>query len=283
MRSQSTMTGATLRQHHDFLKLWGGETVALFGSQITSLTIPLAGALILAAAPTQMGILSAVGFAPFLLLTLFAGAWIDRRRRRPTMIAANLGRGALLLTVPLAAWLGVLRIEWLYLVAFCGGGLQVLFELVYQSYIPTLVGHEHLVKANSKLQGSASVAQVAGPGLAGLLIQVLTAPFALLADALSFLTSALSVALIRSSEPAIAPPQQGHNIWREIGAGLGLHPALAICALGVASALLWVAFSPLPQLRRSPEPTAEEITRSDTNATEHWPSKVEPRGSRLRR
>lgn len=221
-RPRAAPAGATLRGNRDFLKLWGGETISLFGSQVTSLAIPLAGALVLGATPAQMGFLSAAGFAPFLLLTLFAGVWIDRRRRRPTMIAANLGRGVLLLSVPLAAALGLLRIEWLYAVAFLGGGLQVLFELAYQSYVPSLVGREALVEANSKLQASASAAQAAVPGLAGLLVEVLTAPFALLADALSFLTSALAMTLIRAPEPAVAPATRRQGIWRDIGEGLAL-------------------------------------------------------------
>lgn len=220
--SGAAPAGATLWRNRDFLKLWGGETVSLFGSQVTSLAIPLAGALVLGATPAQMGFLSAAGFAPFLLLTLFAGVWIDRRRRRPTMIAANLGRGTLSRSVPLAAGLGLLRIEWLYAVAFLGGGLQVLFELAYQSYVPSLVGRERLVEANSKLQASASAAQAAGPGLAGLLVEVLTAPVALLADALSFLGSALAMALIRVPEPAVTPAARRQGICREIGEGLAL-------------------------------------------------------------
>jgi MFS family permease len=221
-RKARTIVAPTLGRNPDFLKLWGGETVSLFGAQVTSLAIPLTGALILGASPAQMGILSAAGFAPFLLLTLLAGVWIERRRRRPTMIAANLGRGAILLTIPLLAALDLLRIEWLYAVAFLGGGLQVLFELAYQSYVPSLVGREQLIAANSRLQASASGAQVAGPGLAGLLVEALTAPFALVADAFSFLLSAAGIAAIRTPEQPIAPPTVRRGLRSEIGAGLAL-------------------------------------------------------------
>jgi MFS family permease len=216
--------GATgpLRANPDFLKLWAGETVSLFGSQVTTLAIPLTAALALGATPAQMGLLSAAGFAPFLLLTLFAGVWIDRRRRRPIMIGANLGRAALLLAVPLGAALGALRIELLCVVAFLAGGCQVLFELAYQSYVPSLVARDELVEANGKLQGSASAAQLAGPGLAGLLIEAVTAPFALVLDALSFLASALGIALIRAPEPPVPAADARRGLWREIGEGLAI-------------------------------------------------------------
>lgn len=209
-----------LWRNRDFLRLWAGETVSLVGSQITTLALPLAAAVTLAASPAQLGLLGAAGFAPFLFVTLFAGVWIDRAPRRPVMVSANAARAVLLAAVPALAFVGLLRIELLYAVAFLAGVFQVLFELAYQSYVPSLVGRTHLVEGNSKLQASASAAQIGGPGLAGLLVELVTAPFALLVDAASFLVSALNLAAIRKPEPV--PAATAPNMLGEIGLGLRL-------------------------------------------------------------
>jgi len=203
-----------------FLKLWAGQTVSLFGSQVTTLALPLTAVLVLRATPVQMGILGAAQFLPFLLLTLFVGVWVDRRRRRPVLIVADLGRATLLGLIPLLAILGWLRMDYLYGIALLLGSLTVLFDLAYQSYLPSLVERAHLVEGNSKLQVSASVAEIGGPGLAGLLVQVITAPGALLVDAVSFLVSVLSLALIHKREPAPAAPLTRHNVRRELAEGL---------------------------------------------------------------
>jgi MFS family permease len=206
----------------DFLKLWAGQTVSLFGSQVTTLALPLTAVLVLRATPVQMGILGAAQFLPYLLLTLFAGVWVDRRRRRPMLIVADLGRAGLVGLIPLLALLGWLRMDALYGIALLLGVLTVLFDLAYQSYLPALVQRTHLIEGNSKLQVSASVAEIGGPGLAGLLVQVITAQGAVLVDAGSFLVSVLSLTLIHKPEPAPVAPPTRQNVRRELAEGLRL-------------------------------------------------------------
>lgn len=210
-----------LWRHHDFLKLWAGQTVSVFGSAITGLALPLTAVITLQATPAQMGLLAAAGTAPFLLLGLFAGVWADRLRRRPILLIADLGRGLLLSTIPVAALLGALHMEQLYVVAFFTSSLTAFFEVAYLAYLPTLVGRDHLIEGNSKLQVSSSITQLAGPGLAGGLVQLITAPLAILLDALSFGLSALCLALIRQAEPVPALTER-RRIWHEIGDGLRL-------------------------------------------------------------
>jgi MFS family permease len=211
-----------LWRHVDFLKLWFGQTTSVFGSLIGGFALPLVAALTLAATPMQMALLSAAGRLPELLFGLVAGVWVDRLRRRPLMVGVDLGRALLLATVPLAALLGWLRIELLLVVALLVGLLTVFFAVAYHSYLPTLLRREQLVEGNSKLEASNSVAEVAGFGLAGLLVQALTAPIAVLVDALSFVASAASLALIRAHEPAPTPPAERPSLAREIGQGLRL-------------------------------------------------------------
>jgi MFS family permease len=190
------------RRSADFRRLWAALTVALFGAQIAALALPLTAAVSLDASPLQMGFLAAAGLAPFLLCSLPMGVWVDRAaRRRPLLVAADLGRSALLGIVPLAALLDLLTVELLSLVAFLAGILSVLFDIAHYSYIPTLVGRERLTDANGKIQVSYSSADAAGPGLAGILIQIASAPFAVVATALSFLTSALLLGSIAQPEP----------------------------------------------------------------------------------
>ena len=184
----------------DFLKLWTGETISLFGSQITILALPLIAALMLRATSIQMGILEASANLPFLLLTLPAGVWVDRLQRRPLLIIGNVGRAVLLGLIPLCAWLDVLRLEYFYLIAFFVGVLTVFFQLAYQSYLPTLIHHTQLVEGNQKLQISESLARIAGPGLGGILVQALSAPGAMLLDVSSFLFSAILVFCIHTHE-----------------------------------------------------------------------------------
>jgi MFS family permease len=206
----------------DFVKLWTGQTISLIGSQVTFLALPLTAVLVLNATPAQMGFLTAAGAIPSLLVGLFAGVWVDRRRRRPILIAADLGRAALLLLIPVAALLGVLRIEYLYIVTLLVGTLGLFFEVAHHSFLPSLVGREQLVEGNSKLEISDSVAEIVGPGLAGGLVQLVTAPIAIAVDAISFLISALFLGLIRTPEPAPKPPDEQQNIFVEVGEGLGL-------------------------------------------------------------
>jgi predicted MFS family arabinose efflux permease len=205
----------TLWHHPDFLKLWTGQAVSQIGSRITREGLPLTAVLILAASPFQMGVLSGASAGAVLVFGLFAGAWADRLRRRPLLIAADLLRAALLASVPMAAALHRLGMLHLYLVAAAGGLLTVLFDVAYQAYVPSLVERDNILEANTKLTLSESVAEVAGPGLTGVLVQLLTAPVAIAFDAASFVSSAVSLWLIRKPEPRPEPrpkPHMGHEI-----------------------------------------------------------------------
>jgi MFS family permease len=204
----------------DFLKLWAGETVSLLGSQVTLLAMPLTAAMTLQATPLQMGALGTIQYIPWLLVGLVAGVWVDRLRRRPVMIAADLGRMVLLGLVPFAALAGILRMEHLYIVGFLVGIMNVFFDVAYTAYLPTLVERDRLVEGNSRLQVSASIAEIGGPGLAGGLVQLVTAPVAIAADALSFLVSALSLAWIGASEPRSMSTDGPGSIPAEIREGL---------------------------------------------------------------
>ena len=227
-----------LSANPDFMRMWAGETISMFGSQITYIAIPLTAALVLHAEPGEMGVLQAAGFAPFLLLTLFAGVWVDRNRRRPILVLTNAGRAVLLALVPLSALFGWLSMAQLYIIALLVGSLTVFFELAYQSYLPTLVGKDELVEGNSKLQTSASVSSIGGPGIAGLLLEVLSAPFALLADAISFLVSAYMLLRIRKVEPEPRRHHERGSFRREVREGISIvfkNPYLRVFALEAAS------------------------------------------------
>jgi MFS family permease len=189
-------------RHPDFLKLWAAGAVSAFGSEVSGLAIPLVAVLTLNAGPIEMGILGAARTSPALLLGLFAGVWVDRLPRRPVLIGCDLARAALLLSIP-AAWLfGLLTLAYLSVAAFLIGSCTVFFEVAHASYLPSLLRREDLVEANSKLEISESLTQFAGAGSGGLLIQVLTAPLAIVVDSISFLVSALFVRSIRGREPA---------------------------------------------------------------------------------
>jgi MFS family permease len=209
--------------------LWAAQTVALFGAEITTLAVPLTAALLLGATPFQMGLLVAAGEAPFLVWSLPIGVYADRLRRRPLLIAADLGRALLLCAIPLAALLGLLRIELLYAVAFLTGTLSVLFEVAHYAYVPALAPRGHLTEVNGKLQVSHSAAAAAGPGLAGLLVQAISAPFAVIATAASFLASATLLGSIAQSEPPARSDRARPGLRQEMAEGLRAllgHPLL---------------------------------------------------------
>jgi MFS family permease len=228
----------------DFLKLWAGQSVSQVGSWITLVGLPMTAALLLKASPLQMGILSGAGSAAILLFGLFAGAWADRLRRRPILIWADLGRAAVLGTVPLAAALGRVTMSHLYLVAAASAVLTVFFDVSYQAYLPSLVSPENILEGNSKMNLSESIAGVVGPGLTGVLVAAITAPLAILFDALSFVCSALSVWLIRKPE-ARPEPRTAPHIGREIMEGLRAswhEPVLRTLLLRRATASIFLGF-----------------------------------------
>jgi MFS family permease len=190
-----------LWRHPDFLKLWLGETVSQFGSQVTQLAVPTVAILVLHAGPLQVGILSALEFLAFPTLGLVAGVYADRLRRRPIMIACDLGRMVALGSIPVAFLLNLLTLEQLYAVALVTGICTVFFDVSYQSYLPALVDRSNLLEGNTKLEVSRSAAQVSGPAVAGILIQLIGGARAVAIDALSFLLSAIALSTIRKPEP----------------------------------------------------------------------------------
>lgn len=220
------------------MMLWTGQTVSELGSRITRDGLPLAAVMVLGAGPFEMGMLRAIGGAAVLLLGLYAGVWVDRLRRRPIMVLADIGRALLLAAIPIAALFHKLNMPLLYVVAALSGVLTVFFDVAYQTYLPSLIERKNVLEGNSKLATSSSIAEIAGPGLTGVLVQALTAPIAILIDAVSFLFSALTVGLIHKPE---GRPERTHtdDPIRESLAGMRFiwsHPILralagyAVCA-----------------------------------------------------
>lgn len=195
----------SLWRHRNFLKLWSAQTITQFGDEITQLALPLVAIITLQATPFQIGLLGTFQFLPFILLTIPAGVWVDRMPRRPILIAADVGRAVLLTSIPLAFVGGWLSIPQLYAVAFAVGCLEVFFDVAYQSYLPAVVERDQLVEGNAKLELSNSASTVIGPGVAGFLVELFRAPFAILFDALSYLGSAAMLMFIRSPEPSPVP------------------------------------------------------------------------------
>ena len=211
------------------MKLWLGQTVSALGSVVTRTAMPLVALLVLGAGPFEMAMIVVSASLAVLLVGLFAGAWVDRLRRRRLLIWTDTIRAVFLLSIPAAYLAGVLRMEQLYAVVFLEGCVGSLFSAAYPAYVPSLIGVERVVEGNSKLAASSSVAEIGGPGMAGGLVQLIGAPFAILVDAVSFIVSAVSLAMIRTPEAA-RPPRTSHTAIRhEIVEGLQLvrrHPVL---------------------------------------------------------
>jgi predicted MFS family arabinose efflux permease len=241
----SAASTGSLWRHADFRRLWLGQTVSEFGSVLTRDALPLTALLVLSATPAQMGVLGAAASLPALVLGLPAGAFVDRLRRRPILIACDLASAALLSTVPLAWLLGVLRIEQLYAVAALAGALSLVFDVAYTAYLPSLVERERLAEGNSKLGASESLAEIGGSALAGALVQALSGPITILIDALSFLASSASVSTIRKPEPPPSAPREGRDLRREILEGLRLQwrdPTLAALAASAVTSTFFGSF-----------------------------------------
>jgi MFS family permease len=210
---------SALSANGDFVKLWTGFTIARVGSQITVLALPLTAVLLLGAGATETGLLVAAQMLPSIVAGLFIGVWVDRLPRRPIMIWSDIGSAVVIASVPLAAALGALSMAQLYVVSFLGGAFAVSTDLARAAIVPSLVGRTRLVAANSRLQASSAVAQVAGPSLGGILVQELTAPIAMLWDAVGFIVSALFIVAIRSPEaPRVRETER--SVWHEITDGL---------------------------------------------------------------
>ncbi len=208
-----------LWHHLDFRRLWIGETVSQFGTMVSGIALPLVAILILHASTFEVGLLATFESLAFLVVGLPAGAWVDRMRFRNVLIVNDVLRAAAMGSIPAAQALGVLTIGQLYAVALVIGVSTVFFDVAYQSYLPELVDRTLLVEGNAKLQASESVAQVAGPTVGGLLIQALTAPYAVLIDAVSFLWSAAWVGAIQAKVPKPERKPDRH-LGREIAEGL---------------------------------------------------------------
>lgn len=212
----------SLLKNPSFVRLWTGDTIAQFGAQITLLTLPLIAVLTFSASPWQMGLLSATMTAPSLLISLFVGVWVDRMRRRPLLVAADLARALALLVIP-ALWLfDGLTIAVLYGVAIALGVGNVLFDIAYISFLPSLVRRDQLIEGNSKLEISASSAQVGGPAIAGVLTGLIGGPLVLAASAIAYLCSGALIQSIRSPEQIESRNQDRRSIWLEIREGLSV-------------------------------------------------------------
>ena len=193
----------SLWHNRNFVRLWTAETISQFGSQFTGLALPLTAIIILGANVVELSILTFVGSVSWLLFGLLVGVFVDRHHKKRIMVTSNLLRGSLLALIPIAAVLGLilqLGIVFLYAISFFVGLLQVFFDVTYQSYLPSLVERKQLVEGNSKLQASASTAQVVGPTLAGIVISIITAPLAIAIDACSFFVAAFSQSRIEHEE-----------------------------------------------------------------------------------
>ena len=199
------MLRAGLWGNSRFVHLWGAATISTFGSLVTRTALPFTAILLLDASPSDIGVLRIAELLPGFVLGLVAGAWVDRLRRKPIMVTTDLGRALLIVTIPVAAFLGWLGLGQLYVVAALVSALSVFFDVSYQSFLPSLVKNDELVEANSKLSAAMSVAEASAFSSAGWLIQLLTAPVAMLIDALTFLVSAGLVARIREPELEARP------------------------------------------------------------------------------
>jgi len=205
------------------MKMWTGQTISQFGSSISELALPIIAIKHLHASAFAVAALGTVEFLPFLLFTLPAGVWVDRLPRRAVLIVGDVGRGLLLLSVPAAYFWGHITLAQLFVVGFFTGILTVFFDVAYQSYLPALVDREYLIEGNSKLEVTRSAGQLAGPPVAGGLIQLLTAPYAVVWDSVSFFVSGLFLIAIRKKEPPLEKHEDGrrrgmrHELWE------GLH------------------------------------------------------------
>jgi MFS family permease len=239
----------SLLREPNFRKFWLGQTISLFGDQITLIALPLAAVFVLDAGAAQMGYLGAAMLMPYLLFSLPAGVWLERvAGRRRVMILCDLGRAALLVSIPLAYAFDSLTFAQLYAVAFGAGTLAVLFDISYSTLYVAVVAREGYIEANSLLHGSRSFSYIAGPSVGGTLVQILSAPTALLADAASFLGSAAFLGRLKVPEPPLEP--RTTRARDEVKEGLGflfrnsiLRPALCGTAtLNFFNYAFWALF-----------------------------------------
>jgi MFS family permease len=219
--------------------------ISLGGSQVTSLALPLTAITILHATASQMGVQSMFWTSGSFLAALFAGPIVDRLPRRRILIGADIGRGLIIASVPFAAIVGVLSMEQIYIVVLLFSVLTIVYDIANTSFLPELIQRKHLVEGNSALQASRSIMAVAGPGIAGVVVQAITAPIAILIDAISYVLSALLVGLIRVPEPSTPSGKEQRAFWKEIGDGFGLvlrNPVLRPLAATSATFVFFLQF-----------------------------------------
>jgi predicted MFS family arabinose efflux permease len=216
-----------LWRHADFLKFWAAQAISALGSRITRTALPILAVLTIDASADQVALLAALSLAPGVLVGLVLSGRIDRRAKRPLLVGADLIRALLLLTVPLSAWLGHLNMGQLYAVAALTGAATTLFQIADNAYLPALIGKDRLMEGNSKLETTEAIAEMTGPGLGGLLVQAITAPVAIIFDALSFLASAILLSAIRREEVITTTEDHRPTLIHDLRVGLGaslFHP-----------------------------------------------------------
>jgi MFS family permease len=215
------VSAETLWHNADFLKFWLGEGLSLFGTQVTNLALPLTAILVFKASPQEVGLLRFLQLVPYLFLALVFGVWVDRHRRKPIMLLANCVRMLLIGLVPLLAHYHHLSMPILLVIGCTVGIFSVVFDVSWMSFVPTLVKDpRHYVEANQKMGVAQSTSDVAGPGMAGVLIGWLGAPIAMVVDAASYFASLASLLLIRTAEPAPPTTAERRALGRELVDGL---------------------------------------------------------------
>ena len=229
-----------LWRHRNFRYLWGAQAVSAFGSRITRTALPIIAIVTVAATPFDLALLSSLEVVPAIVVGLLAGGWIDRSRKRGVLIAADLVRAGVVVSIPFVAWWSAITMLQLYAIAVIVGAASALFRLADLAYLPRLIGREHLIEGNSKLATTESIAEIGGPGLAGVLIQILTAPIAMLLDAASYLWSAAMLARIDADERTPPAPAQRPSVIDDVRVGLQAgfgHPQIGptLWALGIGS------------------------------------------------
>ncbi|TFG69340.1 MAG: MFS transporter, partial [Thermomicrobiales bacterium] len=235
-----------LWQNQAFVRVWGAATISIFGSLVTRIALPLAAILVLGSGALEVALLRSLDLGATLVFGLIAGAWVDRLRRRPVLIWADLGRAVLLGSVPVAFALGILGYPQLLVVSGLTAILTTFFDAADNAYLPTIVERDGLVEANSALAASGSAAEFTAFGLSGFLVQALTAPIAIAIDAVSYLVSAALLVTIRRPEPPAPTPEDRESVFTEIRVGLGIvrhDPILRAFALAKMSLeALWGIF-----------------------------------------
>lgn len=238
-------SGQGILSHPDFRRLWTADLLSQLGIRLGMTAAPLLAVITLNATTLQVSLLRTCETAAWLLLGLFAGAWIDRMRCLPVLVIADLGRALLFGSIPVAAWFGVLTLTQLYVVLGLAGLLTVMFDVAHNAYPPRLLAREQLLPANAKLAGNHSIAAVVGAGAGGFLVQWLTAAVTFGLNAITFLWSALWLRSIRTPEPRSAPAERP-DLRGEIGEGLRYvfgHPLLRPIVLNTTTIMLFQAAS----------------------------------------